>query len=156
MRETDILREIYTESYPWCPNCPENFTVSVLLMEVSKCWKMVQFPKIQSKWNLKLFCEAQTMSHLKEITQISLTHQIKTSNISGTKIFLQKFTRIYRHLLSECFENPVRRHLEMVQCKCFFLTPTRNTFAGKFGKWVSFLTVLREYTFYNDEWVKFC
>ena len=101
--------------------------------------------------NFKLFCVAQTVSHLKQITQISLPHQIKASNISGTKIFLQKFTRIYRHLLSECFENPVRRHLEMVQCKCLFLTPTRNTFAGKFGKWVSFLTVLREYPFYNDE-----
>ena len=91
------------------------------------------------------------MSHHKEITQISLPHQIKASNIFGTKIFLEKFTIIYRNLLSERFGNPVRRHLEMLQCNCFFLTPTRNAFAGKFGKWVSFLTVLREYTFYNDE-----
>ena len=101
--------------------------------------------------NFKLFCEAQTVSHLKKITHISLPHQVKASNISGTKISIQKFTRIYRHLLSKCFENPVRRHLEMVQCKCLFLTPTRNMLAGKFEKWVRFLTVLREYTFYNDE-----
>ena len=101
--------------------------------------------------NLKLFCEAQTVSHLKEITQISLPHQIKASNISGTKISLQKFTRIYRHLLSKCFENPVHRHLEMVQWKCLFLTPTRNMLAGKFEKWLRFLTVLWKYTSYNDE-----
>ena len=71
------------------------------------------------------------MSRLKEITQLSLLHQIKASNVSGTKIFLRRFTRIYRHLLSKYFENPVRGHLEMVQCQCFFLTPTRNMFAEK-------------------------
>ena len=76
--------------------------------------------KIQSKWNFKLFCEAQTMSYLKEITQISLPHQKKASNISGTKSLIQKFTRTYKHLLSEGLENPVRRHLEMVQWNVSF------------------------------------
>ena len=70
--------------------------------------------KTQSKWDFKLFCEAQTMSYVKEITQISLPHQIKALNISGTKILIQKFTRTYKHLFSECLENLVSRHLEMV------------------------------------------
>ena len=113
--------------------------------------KWFNFQKFNQMKNFKPFCEAQTVSHLKKITQISLPDQIKASNISGTKISIQKFTRIYRHLLSKCFENPVRRHLEMVQCKCLFLTPTRNMLAGKFEKWLRFLTVLWEYTFYNDE-----
>ena len=55
------------------------------------------------------------MSYVKEITQISLFHQIKASNISGTKILIQKFTRTYKDLLSKCLENSVGRHLEMVQ-----------------------------------------
>ena len=47
-----------------------NFSISMLLMEVSKCWKTVQFPRISVKMkNFKTFPEAQTASRLKEIIQ---------------------------------------------------------------------------------------
>ena len=36
----------------------------------------------------------------------------------------------------------------------FFLTLTRDMFAGKCSKWVAFLAVLREYIFCNVEWVR--
>ena len=39
-------------------------------MKVSKCWKMAEFPKISIKMkNWKIFYEAQTVSHHKEIIQ---------------------------------------------------------------------------------------
>ena len=38
------------QSYLRSPNSLENLNVSVLLMEVSKCWKIVNFPKFQLKW----------------------------------------------------------------------------------------------------------
>ena len=49
-----------------------------------------------------------------------------------TKNFLQICTEIYRHLLSKCSKNAVLARPEIVQCKCFFLIPHRNMFAGKF------------------------
>ena len=54
------------------------------------------------------------------------------------------WTQIDWHLLSKCSKNVVLRHLEMVQCRCSFLTPTRNMF----------LAVLQEYIFYNVVWVE--
>ena len=47
-------------------------------------------------------------------------YQIKTSYVSGTKIFERRCTEIYRHLLYKCSKNAVLGRLEMVQCKCFF------------------------------------
>ena len=70
--------------------------------------------------HFKKFYEAQTASRYNEITQPTLPHEIKFSYVSGTKIFLLRVTRIYRHLLSKCFENPVLERLELVECKCFF------------------------------------
>ena len=66
---------------------------------------------------------------------------------SWTKISLQRYAGIYRHLLSKCFENAVFECLEMVQFRCFFLTATRNMFAGKLVR--SFLAVLQEYIFFK-------
>ena len=44
----------------------------MLLMDVSKRWKMVEFPKISIKMkNFKTFYEAQTAKRLKEIFQPS-------------------------------------------------------------------------------------
>ena len=34
-------------------------------------------------------------------------------------------------MLSKSFENAVLGRLEMVQCKFFYLTPTKNMLAGK-------------------------
>ena len=36
----------------------------------------------------------------------------------------------------------------------FFLTPSKNMFAGKFVKWVRLLHALRDYIFYSVEWVE--
>ena len=52
----------------------ENFSVTMPLMEVSKCWYMEKFPKILIKMkNFKTFYKAQTTIHLKEIIQSPLT-----------------------------------------------------------------------------------
>ena len=105
-------------------------------MKVSKCWKIVEFPKFSIKTkNCKTFYEAQTESHLAEIIwphpQAS-PHQVKSYLTSGTNIFLWRYTEIYRHLLSKCFRNAVLRRQEMVQM--LFLIPNRNKlFWSKFG-----------------------
>ena len=71
--------------------------------------------------NFKTFYKTLTASRLKEIRE-SFTpphtplhhhhhHQIKASYVSGTNIFLRRYTgihRIYRHLLSKSFEKGVR------------------------------------------------
>ena len=47
----------------------------MLFVEVSKCWKIVEFPKMSVEMkNFKTFYEAHTASRLKEISQ---PHQIK-------------------------------------------------------------------------------
>ena len=58
----------------------------------------------------------------------SVSHQIKASNVSGTKIYLQRFPEIYKHSLSKWFKNAVLVHLEMV----IVLSELR------FVKWVTF------------------
>ena len=91
----------------------QNLSVSILLMEVSKRWKIVEATKISIKIkNFKTFYEAQTV--------IKAPHYIRGSNISGTKFFLRRFTGTYRHLLSKGLKNAILGRLEMVQCKCFF------------------------------------
>ena len=53
---------------PLNPNCLKNFGISILLMEVSKCWKIVQFPKISIKMKkFQTFYELKTVSRLKKI-----------------------------------------------------------------------------------------
>ena len=67
-----------------------------------------------------------TASRLRNLFSLSPppahSHQIKPY-VFGTKIFLQRYTEINRHLLSKCFKNAAIGRQEMVQCKCFFLTP---------------------------------
>ena len=65
----------------------------------------------------------------------------KASYVAGTNILSRRYTGIYKHLLSQCFENAVLWCLKMVKCKCFFLTSNRNMFVRKFVKWVGFLPV---------------
>ena len=49
-------------------NCMENFSVLMLQNDVSKCWKMVEFPKILMKMkNCKTFYKGQTASRVQEI-----------------------------------------------------------------------------------------
>ena len=48
----------------------ENFSISMLLMEVAKCYKIVEFPKISINMeNFKTFYESETASRRKEIIQ---------------------------------------------------------------------------------------
>ena len=117
----------------------EKFSDSVLLMELSKCWNVEELPKISAKMkNFKTFYKAQTVRSFKEAP----TSPPPPSPYNfWTKIFLRRYTGIYRHLLSKSFENAVPGRLEILQCKFLlqiFLTPTRNMFAGKFVKWVAF------------------
>ena len=112
----------------------ENFSVSVILMKLSKYWKIVEFPKFSFKMkNFKTYFETQTVSPLNANYQAShqvkasyisetnyqASHQIKASYISETNIFLRRYTGLYSHLLSKCFEIVVLGCLEMVQCKWF-------------------------------------
>ena len=85
--------------------------------------------------NFKTFYKTLTASRLKEIRE-SFTpphtplhhhhHQIKASYVSGTNIFLRRYTgihRIYRHLLSKSFEKGVRGRcfVDVVAGVYFFL-----------------------------------
>ena len=129
----------------------ENFSVSVILMKLSKCWKIVKFPKFSFKLkNFKTYFEAQTVSplyanyqasHQIKASYISETnyqashqikafyisetnyqasHQIKASYTSETNILLRRYTGIYSHLLSKCFEIAVLGCSKIVKCKWFF------------------------------------
>ena len=53
---------------------------------------------------------------------------IKASYVSWTKIIEGRFTGVYRHLLSKCFENAVLGHLKMIQCKCIFWHQPETSF----------------------------
>ena len=113
-------------------------------MEVPKCSKIVEFPKIFIKMkNCKTFYEAQTASHLKEIIRLSpnLPTPDKILLLLWNKNFL---TEIYRNIqtfafkvLQECSSWVSRNDAVQI----FFLTPHRNMFARKFVKPESFLAV---------------
>ena len=105
-------------------NCLENFSVSMLWMEVSTCWNIVEFPKISIKMkNCTTFYQDQRASYLKEIIK-PVPHAQPDKilqRVSGPKTILQRYTEIYRHLLSKCFKNVVvLGRQEMMLCKCFF------------------------------------
>ena len=63
--ESDFLQEIFPQSYPWSPNYLENFRISMLLIEVSKCWKIVEFSKISIQ-----------MKHLKTLNGTHKTRRL--------------------------------------------------------------------------------
>ena len=87
---------------------------------------MLEFQKTSIKMkNCKTFYEAQTASCLKEIIQPPpdsqpIPNQTKSYYVFGTKIFLWRYTEIYRHLLSKYYKNAVLWRQEMVQPKFFF------------------------------------
>ena len=92
----------------------------------------------------------------KRITQFAppFPHQINVSYEPGTNIFLRRFTRIYRHLLSKCFENLVLGRLEMVRCKNVFSDINQKHVSWKICKVVRCFVLLGKYIFYNVKWVK--
>ena len=122
LRESDFLWTIWPESYSWNPNCLENLSVSMLFMEASKCWIIVEFPKLSIKIkNFKTFYEAQAVRRLKEVIQLlSEIHRI--IQIFSFPVFWKCSSRAFRN----------------GAVQIFFLIPTRNMFVGKFAKWVSF------------------
>ena len=101
-------------------------------MEISKCWKIVEFPKISIKMkNCKTFYEAQTVSHVKEIIH-PLHHSSPEPNEIllhlCNKNFLRRYTEIYRHLLSKCFKNAIlERRNDAVQ---MFFSDTKQKNIG--------------------------
>ena len=114
--------------------------------------------------NYKTCYEDQIESSIKKIIQASpnpqpTPHRTK-SYVFGIKFFLRRYTEMYRHLFSKCFKNAVLGRQEIVQCKCSFLTPNRNMFAGKFVKSEKLLTVFGEHIILSNEfrfvnWVRF-
>ena len=88
--------------------------------------------------NLKHFTRSKQRAALRKLFS---PQPDKASYVTGTNILLRRYTGIYKHLLSQCFENAVPWCLKMVKCKCFFLTSNRNMFVRKLVKWVGFLPV---------------
>ena len=120
-------------------------------MEISKCSKIVGFPKIFIKMkNCKTFYEAQTASHLKEIIQPPPNPPTpgKSYYFSRTKCsYIQRYTEIYRHLLSKCFKNAVPGRQEMVQYNVFFWQRTETFFLEKLQSQKGFLLFAGAYYF---------
>ena len=115
-------------------------------MDVSKCWKIVEFPEISIKReNCKTFCKVQTVNRNHSVSSHPTPNQIKFYYVSRTKIFLWIYTEIYRHLLSMCFKNAVLKRPEMVQCKCIFWAETFYSFLVT----RSFLLVTRYFLLVN-------
>ena len=79
-RKRLLKRNLATILHPWSPDCLEKFCVLMLLIKLSKCWKLFNFPKISIKMkmkNFKTFFKPQTTSPLNEI--IKPPHYIKVS-----------------------------------------------------------------------------
>ena len=127
-------------------------------MEVSKCWKMVQFPKISIKMkNCRRFYEGQTA--LRKLLSLCTTippNQIQSYYVSGAKLH-QFLTEIYGNI--QAFASKVLQVLgyqEMMKCKCFFWQNAfsdRKMLVEKFAKWEKFLAVLREHIIFDVKWV---
>ena len=127
LRQSDFLWEIQPQSYPWNPNCLEKFILAMLLMEVLKCWNVFEFQKLSVKMNnpKTYFYGAQTVSHLLEVIQPTTRLKLLTDIYGNIQTFASPVFR-------ECSSWASRNGAVQI----FFLTPTRNMFAGKCLKWV--------------------
>ena len=123
-----LLMRNLTTILPFVSNCLEHFSASILLLKVSKYWKIVELRKISINLkNCKSFHETQTASRFKKIIQPLPTPYTSTSgHVFVANIFSGRFTEIYKHLLSKCFKKVVLGRQEMVQCKCFFWHQTET------------------------------
>ena len=102
--ESDFLQEIFPQSYPWSPNYLENFRISMLLIEVSKCWKIVEFSKISIQMkHLKTLNGTQTTSRLKKLPSPPPPPP-PTPDKSLLCLSKKKFTEIYRNILAFIFQ----------------------------------------------------
>ena len=114
----------------------------------------MNFKKLQSK--CKTFYETQSASHFQEIIQPSRNPSPSDKILLrlSKKIFL---TDIYRNIqtfafkvLQKCSSSASRNGAVQM----FFLTLSRNMYAGKFLKSDGFLTVLRDHIIFNVKWVE--
>ena len=129
----------------------------MLVMKVSKYWKMVEFRKISIKMkNYKGFYETQTASHLKEFIQPPPPPippdkiLLRLCNRNALKKICRNLQTFAFKVLQECsFWASGNGTVQM-----FFLTPNRNMFAWKFPKWERFLAVFREDIIFNVKWVE--
>ena len=119
-------------------------------MEVSKY--SIEFPKI----SLKLKIAKHFMRHKQQATQKKLfslpqthPHQTKSYYFSGTKIFLQRYTAIYRDLLSKCFKYAIPGRQEMVQYNFFSHTKQKHVFCKTFKVRKAF-GFLQEHIIFNS------
>ena len=112
-------------------------------MEVSKCWNIVEFPKISFKMkNCKTFYGVQATSRLKEIIHPPPPLPPQSRKIPllfGTKVFLPRYTE-----QTFCFQNGSRMHFLGV----------RNLFARKLVNSQRFLAVLQRHIIFNVKWVE--
>ena len=130
----------------------------VVLMEVLKCLKIVEFSKISIK--IKIFKYFMRLIQRAAFRKLfgPLPHKSFLRHWKWNKNFLTKIYRIMNYdimtlafqVLRECSSWPSKN----VAVQRFFMTPARNMFAGKLVKWVKFFAVLREFIFYNFEWVE--
>ena len=108
--KVDFLWKILPWScpWPWISNCLENLSVSVLLMEISKCWKMVEFSKNynQNEELKKRSTRPKLWANLRKLFCLppSPHHQMKSYYVFGTKMFLIRYTEIYRNIQKIAFK----------------------------------------------------
>ena len=118
----------------------ENFSVSMLLIKVSKWWKIVEFskPSIKMKHS-KTFYGTQTTSRLKEIIQ--------------KKILMETYRNIQAFIFQVLPEwSSWTSRNGAVQTFFWKKKKKQKCVCWKNFKWVWFLAVLRAYIFYNVEW----
>ena len=103
-------------------------------MKVLKYWKIVEFQKISIKIkNCKTFTRPKQQASLRKLFSLHQPPIPPDKILLGflNKIFLERYTEIYRHLLSKCFKKVVLEHQEMVQCNCFFWHQTETCLLEK-------------------------
>ena len=124
-------------------------------MEVSKCQKIVEFPKVSIKIrNCKTFYEAQTASRLKEVIQPP-PHPPKPPPLDKilsrlrNKKFLTEIQRNIQTFAFKVFQECGSWASRNGVVQMFFQTPIRKMFAGKFVKSERLLAVLQEHIIFN-------
>ena len=104
----------------------KHFLEAIFLKSLNNFWekgqKWIVYKKRCKTKNCKIFYESQTGNPIRKLFSLppNLNQQINSYFVSGTKIFLRRYTEIYRHFLSKCFKNEFLGRREIVQRKCFF------------------------------------
>ena len=108
------------------------YVVSAFLYYWWKYWnteKLLNFKKFQLKWKIvKHFMRPKQQGPLRKLFSLHQPPIPSYKILLGllNKIFLERYTEIYRYLLSKCFKKVVLGRQEMMQCKCFFWHQTET------------------------------